>query len=103
MTWMVIPEDNTVISLDSLAEICGYFVEDCDDHCNNGYGCNHPDNDQTEKCKNGHAECHAFACPVAYKVSCPVCENDESDDIEISIADSGISAKCTCGAVFRVV
>ena len=69
-----------IISLDKLCDICGYFTSRTD--ANNGYGCNHPDQEETEmlyKDKSGYThrgfspksstfkqgKCYASTCPIA--------------------------------------
>ena len=69
-----------IISLDELADRCGYFTSETD--ANNGYGCNHPDQEETEmlyKDESGYThrdctsekttfkqgKCYASTCPIA--------------------------------------
>lgn len=67
-----------VVHIDELANVCGYFATQTD--ANNGYGCNHPDQEEFEmlyqdnkgythredkepKVKQGM--CYAWSCPLA--------------------------------------
>jgi len=57
------------MTLDDLSGKCGYFVNDCHNHCNNGYGCKNVDNDdRSPKNCDIHAYCNAESCPLAYMV-----------------------------------
>ncbi|MFA5714756.1 MAG: hypothetical protein WC998_03380 [Candidatus Paceibacterota bacterium] len=56
------------MSIDQVAEICGCFT-DCE--TNNGYGCNHPKNEDG-------SECHRHSCPVAFLF------DDENDIMEVT-------------------
>ena len=47
-----------LITIDDLMRICGY---DCDSEENNGYGCNHPNNEEPT--------CHRYSCPIATDAS----------------------------------
>ncbi len=68
---------NKRIRLGILASQCGYFVrEKCDQHCNNGYGCSHPN--ATDKDDDNcpiHARCN-YECPLAFLVA----ESDGGSD-----------------------
>ena len=67
-----------VVHIDELANVCGYFATQTD--ANNGYGCNHPDQEEFEmlyqdnkgythredkepKVKQG--KCYSWSCPLA--------------------------------------
>ncbi len=73
---------NNQLTLDSLAEICGYFVTNCEQKCNNKYGCSHPDNTEgifPESCTI-HAQCQSTACSLAMPIMEGSWEMDESGD-----------------------
>ena len=71
-----------VMDINSLACVCGYFTGDTD--ANNGYGCNHPEQEQYEelydddgytcrgfedddsKPKVRQGKCFASSCPIAF-------------------------------------
>ena len=44
-----------ILEINALANICGYFEGS---EVNNGYGCNHPDQEEKGKC-------YAFSCPLS--------------------------------------
>ncbi len=60
---------DTDISLGELASNCGYFVGNCDNHCNNQYGCSHKENKGMiiEHC-HIHSPCDQYECPIAFMV-----------------------------------
>lgn len=71
----------TIIYFDNLwtHDFCGYFNSDTD--LNNGYGCDHPENEEKEYCdimKREQGKCYTFSCPIAYSITM---DNDE--DVEI--------------------
>lgn len=76
------------MTLHDLADQCGYFVWDCEQHCNNGYGCSHEKNTdrETDNCTI-HASCQDWACPIAYRY------DDDEDrgggDAIMALMDSG--------------
>lgn len=47
-----------LIAIDDLMRICGYA---CDCETNNGYGCDHLENEEQE--------CHTYECPIAIPAS----------------------------------
>jgi hypothetical protein len=51
------------VLFDSFASNCQFF--NCNTEINNGYGCNHPDQEETEE-ENGKEQgrCHCFCCPL---------------------------------------
>lgn len=51
------------VHIDSLASECGYF--DGRSPENNGYGCNHPEQEEKE---NGYGKCYDFSCPIACRL-----------------------------------
>lgn len=56
-----------IMTINNLANICGYFFNaeldpDCDSSPNNGYNCKHPE--QEEKC-GGIGCCYQWSCPLA--------------------------------------
>lgn len=56
-----------LIMLDDLVCICGHYNPDT--NVNNGYGCNHPNQEQTDIDKETGKEqgkCYGFSCPIAY-------------------------------------
>jgi hypothetical protein len=70
----------TVMSIDEFADVCGYFTSETD--ANNGYGCNHPEQEEFEmlhKDKDGYThrgyppsknktkqgKCYPLSCPLA--------------------------------------
>jgi len=57
-----------IIYLDALVRYCGYFTGDVE--TNNGYGCNHPEQEDTEENSEGIMEgrCFPFSCPIASEV-----------------------------------
>lgn len=57
---------NQRIRLGALASQCGYFVGDCKQHCNNGYGCNHPDATDKEDFNCTIHACCNYECPLAF-------------------------------------
>ncbi len=56
---------NVVIHLDTLVMWCGWFTNDVE--TNNGYGCTHPKQEDTETNSEGKEEgrCFPFSCPIA--------------------------------------
>jgi len=69
-----------ILSLDELSGECGFFTSETD--ANNGYGCNHPNQEEYEilhKDKQGYThrgyppskstfkqgKCYSFSCPIA--------------------------------------
>jgi hypothetical protein len=94
-----------VISIDELADLCGYFTSATD--ANNGYGCNHPEQENYEmlyKDESGYTQrenttgskevkqgkCYAFSCPLASKCNMEDLmeyDKDEYDDIKSSNPD----------------
>lgn len=46
---------------DDFVSACQYFNGNTD--VNNGYGCNHPEQQETEK---GIGKCFCFSCPLGY-------------------------------------
>lgn len=56
------------MTLGDLANRCGYFVGNCAEFCNNGYGCSHEKNtDRDPENCTVHASCQDFSCPIAYR------------------------------------
>lgn len=53
-----------VVDFDIFAGCCPYFVDDAP--VNNGYGCDHPDQDEREEDGDGKEFgcCHIFSCPL---------------------------------------
>lgn len=66
------------VHIDTLAGVCGFHTSQTD--ANNGYGCNHPEQEEYEYChedKDGYmhrsddlpqvkqGKCYAFSCPLA--------------------------------------
>jgi hypothetical protein len=56
-----------LITINALARRCGYFNSDT--NVNNGYGCDHPNQEQTDLDENGEEQgkCYSFSCPIAYE------------------------------------
>jgi len=70
-----------IVELNDLCSVCGFFNKNTE--INNGYGCNHPDQQETEYAilKDGHTfrpigvvypekavtqgKCYSFSCPLA--------------------------------------
>lgn len=52
---------NKLITIDDLTDVCGYFNPESE--TNNGYGCDHPEQEETE---DGQGKCLRCSCPVAY-------------------------------------
>lgn len=69
------------MDIDLVATICEHFT-DCES--NNGYGCDHPDNE------NGD-ECHRIGCPVA---------SYDSDKDEMIVFDPKLIEKIKHGALY---
>ena len=60
------------MDIDLVAQICGHFT-DCE--TNNGYGCDHPENEDAPR------ECHRPSCPVAWY---------DSDKDEMHVTDDAV-------------
>lgn len=65
-----------IYRIDKLTKICGYFYDAREEKgvgCNNGYNCNHPEQEEVYK-ENGveFGCCFAWSCPIGY-------EPDEED------------------------
>lgn len=56
-------EDDRLYLIDDLARICGFFHGDVD--ANNGYGCDHPDQEEREE---GIGCCFAMSCPLGFNL-----------------------------------
>ncbi len=76
---------NSRIRLGMLASRCGYFVGNCNQHCNNGYGCSHPDaTDKEDSNCTIHAQCN-YECPLAFLVD----ENEGGGDAIMELYEEG--------------
>jgi len=53
-----------LVTIDELTDICGYFNPDVE--INNGYGCDHPEQEETE---DGQGYCLRCSCPLAYEAT----------------------------------
>ncbi len=57
---------NTLIQLDTLRCQCGYAYDYDAENINNGYNCNHEDNEEYETRDNKHiGKCYTWSCPIA--------------------------------------
>ncbi|MHA1285773.1 MAG: hypothetical protein ACTSPB_00090 [Candidatus Thorarchaeota archaeon] len=66
----MLKDTKKAIMLNMLAQRCGYFK--CGD-VNNGYGCTHPDQEETQEFEGvEHGCCFSWSCPIA--VSLNPCE-----------------------------
>lgn len=76
---------DTDINLGELATNCGYFVGNCENHCNNGYGCSHKENKGMiiENC-DVHSPCDQYECPIAFMVD----ERDGGSDALMRLYDT---------------
>jgi hypothetical protein len=57
-----------LITIDDLTGICGYFNGAVS--VNNGYGCNHPDQEETDidrETGKEQGKCYCHSCPIAYQ------------------------------------
>lgn len=79
----------SILSLDELTEKCGFFTSETD--ANNGYGCNHPDQEETEMLyKDGSGYTHRSCSPEkstfkqgkCYASSCPIASVCMPEDID---------------------
>ena len=55
-----------IIHIDEMVEICGFFTTDIE--VNNGYGCKHPEQEETDidHCTwKEHGKCYSWSCPLA--------------------------------------
>lgn len=54
-----------IIHIDELVCKCGHFNSET--NVNNGYGCNHPEQEEKEKDWDGNIQgkCYSFSCPLA--------------------------------------
>lgn len=56
-----------LLQIDTLRCQCGYAYDYDDANINNGYNCNHPDNEDYEIQKNKHiGKCFTWSCPIAH-------------------------------------
>lgn len=73
----MLKDEKKPIHLDTLVRKCGYF--NTDTNVNNCYGCDHPEQDETELDEDTGKEqgrCHSFTCPIASEL----CPNEEPED-----------------------
>ena len=61
-------ENLVPIAMDRLVEICGHF--NSRSPVNNGYGCNHPEQEDQEadEDEKEHGRCFSFTCPIAMEM-----------------------------------
>lgn len=55
-----------IVHINELTDICGFFNSTT--QVNNGYGCDHPNQIETDIDQNTHKEqgkCYSFSCPLA--------------------------------------
>ena len=74
---MTIIDKTKAIHLDTLVRKCGYFHTDT--YVNNGYGCNHPDQEDTEldeETVKEQGRCFSCSCPISSELS----PNEEPED-----------------------
>lgn len=88
-----------ILHIDTLSRYCGYFTSQTD--ANNGYGCNHPDCDDSEmlwkdehgythrgyeedaeKPKTKQGKCYDFSCPLAHRCDVQDLRELDSDMLE---------------------
>lgn len=58
----------TLITINALARKCGYFNPEAS--VNNGYGCDHPDQEETDfddELQREQGKCYGHSCPIAYE------------------------------------
>lgn len=86
-----------IINIDELVCICGYFTSETD--ANNGYGCNHPEQEEFEmlwkdedgythrgyekdksKPKTKQGKCYSFSCPLCSKCDLEDVKDYDPDD-----------------------
>lgn len=56
-----------VAVFDDFAYACPYYTSECS--VNNGYGCTHPEQDETDfdrELGREHGKCYCFSCPIGY-------------------------------------
>jgi hypothetical protein len=68
-----------VMDFESFSYCCPYFTSDTE--VNNGYGCTHPEQDETDPDENGaeHGKCYSFSCPLGIE---PDEEDFENPDVD---------------------
>lgn len=79
-----------LIMIDQLTKICGYYNGDVS--VNNGYGCDHPDQDETDfddDLGREQGKCYCHSCPIAHSADYEDMQNLDTelaeqykDDIE---------------------
>ena len=55
-----------IVGIDDLMRVCGYANGET--HVNNHYGCDHPDQEETDidrDTKKEQGKCYSFSCPLA--------------------------------------
>jgi hypothetical protein len=59
-----------IVSFEEFAHVCPYFT--CDTAVNNGYGCTHPEQTESdpddEHDGKEHGKCYDFSCPLCFTV-----------------------------------
>lgn len=68
-----------IVTFDDFAYACPYFESETD--VNNGYGCNHSEQDEIE---DGQGKCYCWSCPLGFEA-----EADDADDENVDL--DGIS------------
>jgi hypothetical protein len=68
-----------VASFEEFAYVCPYFTSEHD--VNNGYGCTHPGQEETDPDENGieRGKCYSFSCPIGIE---PDEEDFENPDVD---------------------
>ena len=67
-----------VTVFDEFAYVCPYFTSETD--ANNGYGCNHPDQEETQN-RDGKEQgcCYCFSCPLGIEADAEDLDNPDID------------------------
>lgn len=67
-----------VTLFDAFAGVCQFFAGDAE--ANNGYGCNHPDQEETQ-CRDGVEQgcCYCYSCPLGIEADAEDLDNPDVD------------------------
>jgi len=75
-----------IVRFEEFAYVCPYSTAETE--VNNGYGCNHPEQDETEE---GQGKCYCWSCPLGSEA-----EAEDADDENVDL--DGISKEELAGA-----
>ena len=82
-----------VVVFDDFASYCPYYNNDTS--VNNGYGCDHPDQKETDPDDNGkqQGKCYNWSCPLGFE---PDEEDWNNPDVDFDGAQRDEFIRCSC-------